>query len=150
MKDNLPTKKKKYTGPVKVLDEKAIEFGITEKEKKFCELYANNNELRGNGVRCYAEAYGMNLAEPGKYNAAKVNACRLLAKMNILNYLQSIIEHEGLNDALVDNELLFCIRQNADFGSKVAAIKVYNEIKGRIKRATDLTALQFNINIENK
>jgi|GEM_PF-4586778 len=144
---NPPKKTKKYTGPVKVIDEKAIEFGITDKEKLFCEYYTNNNDLRGNGVQCYAKAYKMNLAQPGKYNTAKTGASQLLSKPNVLNYIRAIFENDGLNDEVVDGELLFTIRQNADFGSKVAAIKVYNELKGRIKKV-EATQMNFQINIE--
>ena len=34
----------------------------------------------------------------------------------------------------MDNELAFVIKQSADFGSKVAAIKEYNQLKSRVKQ----------------
>lgn len=131
---------------VKSRNEAARELGLTVREQKFCELYVNNNELRGNGVRCYAEAFNVDLEK--KYGTANTNASRLLAQSHILKFMNLIFEQAGLNDGSVDNELLFAIRQNSDFPSKVAAIKLYNELKGRIKKAKDFdTNIQFNIGI---
>jgi hypothetical protein len=48
-----------------------------------------------------------------------------------------LYECSDLNDTVVDNELAFVIKQNADFGSKVAAIKEYNAIKQRVKAKGD-------------
>jgi hypothetical protein len=129
------------------LSKEAKEWNLTDKQLKFCQLYTNSNELRGNGVRAYALAFGINLAKPGQYNLAKVEACKLLAADNILKYINHIFENTGLNDTAVDNELLFTIRQNTDFGSKVAAIKVYNDLKGRIEKNQQKNAVNFQINI---
>lgn len=54
----------------------------------------------------------------------------------------------GLNNTAVDQQFLFSIMQNADFGSKVAAIKHYNELKGRVKKPDRPTAIRFNSNLE--
>lgn len=142
---------KKNNGSVRPWSEKAIEYGLNDKQIKFCELYANGAEdvPVGNGIQAYAKAYGINLAKPGAYNTAKSNAHRLLTNKNILAYINDIFEQCGLNDAAVDQQLLFTIMQNADFGSKVAAIKEYNAMKGRIKRSEGNILTQFNISLQS-
>lgn len=111
---------------------------LTEKQLIFCQLYAMS-EMRGNGVMCYARAYGIDLSEKGGYNTAKVGASQALTKHNILDYIRSLYEENDLNDTVVDNELAFVIKQNADFGSKVAAIKEYNQLKQRIIKKLELS-----------
>lgn len=106
-------------------------YGLNDEQTRFCQLYAIG-ETRGHGVRCYAEAYGFDLSEQGAYNTCKTNSCRLLTDANILSYIRDLFEDKDLNDTVVDNELAFVIKQNADFGSKVAAIKEYNQLKARI------------------
>jgi hypothetical protein len=145
-KTNLPTKVGRV-GNSKVWNQLAKELGINDKQKRFCDIYANDNELRGNGIQAYAKAFNMNLAKPGTYNAAKANASILLQKDNILKYINHIFESTGLNDAAVDGELLFAIRQNTDFGSKVAAIKVYNDLRNRIEKNQQKNQVNFQINI---
>lgn len=104
---------------------------LTEKQLVFCQLYAMS-EIRGNGVMCYAKAYNVDLTQQGGYNTAKAGASENLTKHYILDYIRSLYEGNDLNDTVVDNELAFVIKQSADFGSKVAAIKEYNQLKGRI------------------
>ena len=104
---------------------------LTEKQMQFSLLYAMS-EIRGNGVLCYAKAYDVDLTAKGGYTVAKSGAYENLTKHHILEYIRSLYENNDLNDTVVDNELAFAIKQNADFGSKVAAIKEYNQLKGRI------------------
>lgn len=111
--------------------EEQHEFGLNERQDKFCKLYAYSSN-RGNGVQCYAEAYELDLDTKEGYNTARSNSSRLLTNADILSYIRSLYEQRDLNDTVVDNELAFVISQNADFGSKVAAIKEYNQLKGRI------------------
>jgi hypothetical protein len=125
---------------------KAISAGLSDKELAFCELYANSSTHRGNGVQCYAEAFGLNLANPGSYNSARVNASKLLTNVDVLKYIQSIFENDGLSEAAVLGELAFCVKQNADFGSKVAAIKLCLEVAGKLRKH-DEPQLKFQINV---
>lgn len=106
-------------------------FGLNERQDRFCKLYAYS-VLRGNGVQCYAQAYEIDLEQQGAYNSARAAASRLLTDGNVLSYIRSMYEANDLNETVVDNELAFVISQNADFGSKVAAIKEFNQLKGRI------------------
>lgn len=114
------------------------EFGLNPEQENFCELYAISNE-RGNGVLCYSAAYNIDLSEKGGYSVAAAGASRLLKDVNILSYIRSLYEQNDLNDTVVDNELAFVIKQNADFGSKVAAIKEYNQLKQRIIKKLELS-----------
>ena len=146
MKKEVPVKRN--TGSSKPLTKDAVKYSLSDKEVEFAKLYTNG-ELMGNGIQSYAQAYNVNLAIPGKYNVCKARASTLLKKPEVLNYIKSIFEHYGLNDADVDSQLLFCINQMADMQAKVQAIKIYYELSGRIKKAKEPTAIQFNINIES-
>src|SRR5688572_18884425 len=103
-------------------------YGLNQEQDAFCQLYAYSIN-RGNGVQCYAEAYNIDLTEAGAYASARTCAWRLLTNVDVLSYIRSLYEQKDLNDTVVDNELAFVISQNADFGSKVAAIKEYNQLK---------------------
>jgi hypothetical protein len=106
-------------------------YGLNDEQKEFCELYAVGS-MRGHGTDCYVEAYEVDLTRQGAYASARAGASRLLTNDNILSYIRDLFEDKDLNDTVVDNELAFVIKQNADFGSKVAAIKEYNQLKARI------------------
>lgn len=115
------------------------DYGLNPEQINFCELYAVSNE-RGNGVLCYSAAYNVDLTEKGGYSVAAAGASRLLKDVNILSYIRTLYEQNDLNDTVVDNELAFVIKQNADFGSKVAAIKEYNQLKARITKKLEIHA----------
>lgn len=114
------------------------EYKLNEEQDMFCRLYAYGSN-RGNGVQCYAEAYSIDLSERGAYNSARANSSRLLTNDNILSYIRSLYEESDLSHTVVDNELAFVIKQNADFRSKVAAIKEYNQLSGRIVKKLELS-----------
>ena len=102
-----------------------------KKQKRFCELYVSQ-DFFGNGTQSYIEAYGIDMNKKNAYNTARVCASENLAKPNIIAYINQLLEDGGLNDSHVDKQLLFVINQHADFPSKVAAIKEYNKVRGRI------------------
>lgn len=132
----------------KQITEKALQNGLTDKELKFCELFANNFQLRGNGVRCYGEAFKLNLANPKNYNTAKANSHKLLTQPEILKYIRSIFEAHDLSEESILGELAFVIKQNSDFPSKVQASKLVLQIMGKLK-PLPATAVQFNITMQN-
>src|SRR3990167_2043818 len=107
------------------------------KQSKFCELYATSSEFFGNGVQSYIEAY-----EPRRvgnwYNNAKASAYELLTKPYILEHINKLLELRGLNDPFVDKQLELLITQNADFHSKVQAIKEYNALKKRTTKGLEV------------
>jgi len=104
---------------------------LNPKHRKFCELYASDEEFFGNGVQSYIEVY-----KPKKvgnwYNSARADASRLLTSANILGYVNQILEMRGLNDTFVDKQLEFLITQHADFKSKLGGIHEYNQLKRRV------------------
>jgi hypothetical protein len=121
---------------------------LNAQQIKFCELYAYGPN-RGNGVLSYSEAYNIKLdGNSSGYGTCRSNASKLLTKTDILDYIRSLYESNDLNDTLVDNELAFVIKQNSDFGSKVAAIKEYNSLKSRIKNRLEVTTRTFKVEIE--
>lgn len=107
---------------------------INPKQEKFCQLYASDKEFFGNGTQAYIEAFDIDLSKRGAYEGAKSNAYKLLTKTYILNRINQIFEARGLNDIFVDKQLELLITQNADFKSKVAAIREYNALNKRITK----------------
>jgi phage terminase small subunit len=118
---------------------KKKEITLNPKQEKFCQLYASDAEFFGNGVRSYLEVYGYKTEEGRKcsYETAKANASRLLTKANILNRINELFEARGLNDVFVDKQLEKLITQDADFKSKITAIKEYNALKQRVVKRVD-------------
>jgi phage terminase small subunit len=111
---------------------------LNAKQERFCQLYASDEEFFCNGVQSYIEAY--NPKEVGNwYNSAKSSAFDLLTKPYILDRINELFEARGLNDAFVDKQLEKLITQDADFKSKVAAIKEYNALKKRIVQKMEVS-----------
>lgn len=105
---------------------------LTHKQKAFCELYVSK-EFFANGVQSYIEAYSVDTSKMGSYNSARAAACENLTKLNILTYINHLLDLNGLNDTFIDKQLTFLITQNADFGSKLGAIREYNKLKQRVE-----------------
>lgn len=110
------------------------ETELNPKQKLFCELFAGDKEFFGNGTSAYIEAYNIDLTKKGAYSGARASASKLLTNTNILAYIDSILENAILNDQFVDKQIAFLIAQNADFSSKISAIKEYNALKQRITK----------------
>ena len=115
-------------------EERIVTEDFTEKQKLFCEFYASSKEFFANGTQAYIEAYDIDLSKANAYKGATASAARMLANVSILAYIDSLLELRGLNDPFVDKQLEFLITQNADFKSKLGAIKEYNALKTRIKQ----------------
>lgn len=122
---------------------------LTPKQERFCQLFVSE-EFFGNGTQSYGEAYDIDLNSA--YNTAKVNASKLLTKTNICDRINELLDQAGLNDNFVDKQMLFMITQNADYAQKMAAIREYNKVKGRITSKHDIQSggqpignISFNI-----
>lgn len=113
---------------------------LNPQQELFCKLYASDREFFGNGTQSYIEAYGVDATKPGSYAAARSSASEFLTNPNILDRINHYLDLGGLNDATVDKELLFVIRQHDDKASKVAAIREYNKLKQRITDKIDHTS----------
>lgn len=119
-----------------------IKEKLTIKQERFCQLYASDAEFFGNGVQSYIEAYNVDLTVKGAYNVAKAAAFENLTKPYILARINELFEARGLNDRFVDKQLEKLITQDADFKSKIAAIKEYNALKQRITSKAEVS-VQF-------
>ena len=113
---------------------------LTPKQELFCQYYATNEEFFGNGVKSYLEAYGLK-SEEGKsisYDTAKANAYKLLTKSYITTRINELFQAHGLNDTFVDKQLEKLIIQDADFKTKINAIKEYNALKQRVVKKAEV------------
>lgn len=111
--------------------EEKSENKLNEKQLLFCNLYVSK-EFFGNGVRAYAEAYGLDIETLKGYNSAKHSASVLLDDINISKHINNLLDEAGLNDNFADKRLLFLMSQNEDKSTALAAIKEYNKLRQRI------------------
>lgn len=111
---------------------------LNPKQEKFCQLYASDREFFGNGVQSYIEAYEPDQSKPNWYNTARSRASALLTNSNILRRIDELFEAAELNDQFVDKQLAKLILQDADFSSKISAIREYNKLKQRIKEKKEI------------
>ena len=116
-----------------------------KKQKRFCHLYCSCVEFFGNGVQAYVEAYNVDQCKPNWYKTAKAAASRLLANVNLLYYMDQLLEADSLNDAFVDKQIRFLITQNADFTAKMHAIREYNKLRSRVNKKIDVTTKGENL-----
>lgn len=119
---------------------------LNPQQKEFCEIYVKEDHF-GNGTYAYKQAY----KTPGKEittNHAKANACKLLTNTYILDYINTMLDFEGFNEAFVDVQLLSVIKQSADLGAKIAAIREFNKLKARITDKMDITTKGKALNKE--
>lgn len=119
-------------------DIKALKEKLNPRQQLFCELFTTNIEYLGNGTQAYIKAYDIDVEEKGAYASARQCAYKLLTNIDIMAYINALLEDGGLNDANIDKQLLFVANQNADFGAKMQAIKEYNALKQRIKTKLEL------------
>ena len=116
--------------------------GLTPLREEFCRIYATSQEYFGNGVMSYLQA--TKKIKQGRlvtYAAAKASAWELLTNPDVLKRIDYYLDLY-VNDQIVDKELAFVILQKADFSSKVAAIREYNNLKRRTKNPV---TNQYNI-----
>lgn len=111
---------------------------LNPQQELFCKLYATDRDYFGNGVQAYIEAYDIDISKKGAYKVAQANASRLLSKAIILKKIRELLNLGGLSDERVDKELLFLIEQNAELGTKLGAIKEYNQLQSRIKNKLEV------------
>lgn len=130
--EELSEKAKKSKPKAKAKISNKSKSGLTPKQELFCQIYASDREFFGNGTQSYIEAYGVDITKKGAYLTARVEASKLLTKPNILKRIDEIFEESGLNDQYVDKQLAKLIIQDADFKTKLGAIKEYNALQQRI------------------
>lgn len=112
---------------------------LTQRQERFCQLYATDKEFFGNGVETYVEVYDVDKTKPNWYKSACSSASRLLSNVKVCERINEILEETGFNDVFIDKQLSFLITQHADFTNKLGAIKEFNKLKQRIVERTDIT-----------
>lgn len=110
---------------------------LNPKQELFAQLFASDKEFFGNGVQSYIEAYDPDTSKKGWYNTACVRASELLSNPKVLARIDELLELRGLNVPFVDKQLELLITQNADYKSKLGAIREFNKLRARITEKID-------------
>lgn len=105
---------------------------LTRRQKLFCEFYVTQ-EFFCNGTRSYQKVYQCG------YETAKTLASNLLTNLNILNYIDKLLDDMWLNNQRVDKEMAKLILQDNELWIKLWAIKEYNSLKQRITKKLELS-----------
>lgn len=118
----------------------------------FCKLYASEREFFGHGTESYIEAYGVDVSKRGARESASAGASKLLLKAMILGRINFFLESQaGLNDSFVDKQMAFLIAQSSDLRTKLAAIREYNTLKGRIKQKIEVSFIDTpDVELDNE
>lgn len=146
--------RKKATPPVDT-----SETDLNLKRELFCRYYTQNDATFGNATLSYAEAYGYDfdaLSDEGTYeDGVKVkastrelaeNVCAVQGRKLLRNtHVQSrmtVLLNELLTDEIVDSQLAKVVMQDLKPEAKVAAIREYNKVKGRIIDKSQITRVE--------
>jgi hypothetical protein len=150
----------------------AEEEQLKAKRELFCRYYTQNQELFGNATLSYAEAFDYDLdalsrkavyaevidEETGEtsegaliddspydkaYHVCSVLSSRLLRNVEIQARI-TVLLNELLKDEVVDSQLAKLVMQNGDNTNKIAAIREFNKLRGRIiDRTQQVNRLPF-------
>lgn len=132
--------KKEEKQPEKVEEKKdIIPSDLNVRQEIFCRNFASSKEFFGNGTQSYIDAYQIDITKIGAYETARVSACELLTKPNVLNRINQLLDLAGFNDENVDKQTNFLINQMTDYKAKIAAIKEYNVLKSRVKNKLEMS-----------
>ena len=112
-----------------------IKSDLTAKQEFFCQLFAKDRDCFGNGTQAYLKAFSTKRKKPA-YSTARVEAHKLLTNPNIIDRIRELID-VWISDEVVDKELGMVILQYDNLSAKVAAIREYNKVKGRMTFSKD-------------
>lgn len=105
------------------LDKK--DYQINLKQKLFCDIYLSS---KGSSISAVENSgYKVN----GNRKLASSIASENLTKPNICAYLNLKLKENGLDDELIDKQLLFLINQYSDLRVKLSAIDTYYKLRGK-------------------
>lgn len=119
------------------LEKKKDKIILNPRQELFCQLYAKSREHFGNAWQSYVAAYEIDPENKDQYNNARASASMLLANPNILQRVNELLG--DLTEKEVDQELAYVVRQNYELPSKIAAIREFNKLKGRVTERIDHT-----------
>lgn len=105
---------------------------LKPQHEMFCQYYTGAPETFGNAVQSYAKAYNKDVTIHSEYSSCRTAGNRLLTNDDITARINELLDEIILNDATVDSELGWLIKQREDRSAKVQAIREYNKLKGRI------------------
>lgn len=117
------------------------------KQEEFCRLYVTKGETYGKGYLCHMYAYGKDipLKEDGTYDnyskeyaVCQVSGSRLLTEPLIQNEIRRLLL-ERFDDDNADARISSII-QNGEDRDAIQAVKVYNDLKGRVIKKLDVTS----------
>jgi hypothetical protein len=130
---------------------------LNPQQEAFCRYYAQGEGTFGNATLSYSAAYEIELGDltwhdkdgnlrvhkdfVGDYHVCSVNGARLLRNADVQERI-NVLLNELLQDKIVDAELAKVIKQDGDLTPKVAAIKEYNKLRGRIVDLSKVTQVQ--------
>lgn len=120
------------------LSKQRREDALNPKQEMFCRLYATNRVYFANATLSYAAAYELNIEDKKVYNTASMAGSRLMGNDKILKRINELLG--AITNEEVDQELAYVIKQNDELSSKVAAIREWNKVKGRIVDKIDATS----------
>ena len=117
------------------------EYGLTQQEETFCQLFSNDPTHYGSGIMSYCTANGikhkyiehLRMTDRKGYNVIKSAASSWLTRTDLCNRIAMLLELNGWNNDNVDKQLLSVINQHEDRTSKIQAIKEYNILMKRIE-----------------
>ena len=124
---------------------KAEKPKLNPKQELFCQLYATDRELFGNGVQSYIEAYDISVGH-GKgqstYETCRTRAWQLLTNLDVLARIDELLELGPLSTQKADKTLAFWMTQRAHPETSMNAVKEYNKLRGRIIDQSKVTHIQ--------
>ena len=104
---------------------------LNTKEKLFCKYYTKVwDETFCNATKSYMKVF-----KNVSYDSARVKWSQLLANVNILDYINKILDWLEVSEPIADRELAKLILQDEEKGVKLQALKHFNDLKVRIEKA---------------
>ena len=116
---------------------------LTSKQELFCKLFATDRDCFGNGTQAYLKAFSTK-EKPITYQSARQLSYLLLTKVDITALIRKLM-NIFISNEVVDTELAAVMLQWSDISSKVAAIREYNRVKGRIAPEKREVILKFSL-----
>jgi hypothetical protein len=119
---------------------------LNTNQEQFCQNFVVHLEFRNNATLSYADAYEHDLETlknmPNSeyqrvYDNCSASASRLLKNDKIQSRITALLNNTLSND-VVDAELAKMILQNTDLPVKMAGIREYNKLRGRLVEKQEL------------
>lgn len=109
------------------------ESWLTDLQRLFCKIYAQDLEYMGNWVYAYSQAFWISIEEKWWYATCASWAHRLLKQSHVLSEIKKLMDLT-MNEVMADRELAFLVTQHSDLSVKRAALRDWNELNWRIKQ----------------